>query len=246
MPGRGSGTISRDLDALLHVGILAETSDEQLLEWFSAGQGNAGQAAFEEIVRRHGPMVLGVCRRVLTDLQAAEDVFQATFLVLALKARSIRKREALGPSLHAVSARVARRARVSDARRRETPLAEERLAHDGDDSTELAELRSIVDEELGRLPEKYRRPVVLCYLEGRTQEEAAHVLGWSKGTVSGRLARAKELLRGRLARRGLSSTGALLATYLLPRRTSASVPPSLLAHTVRTAAAARLPQRSRA
>ncbi len=100
----------------------------------------------------------------------------------------------------------------------------------------MAELRSIVDEELGRLPES---TAARSSVEGR-QEEAAHVLGWSKGTVSGRLARAKDLLRGRLARRGLSSTGALLSAYLVPRSASAAVPPSLLAHTVRTAAAARL------
>ena len=110
-------TVSRDLETLLHVGIAGGASDEQLLERFMAGQGNAGhaaygQAAFEEIVRRHGPMVLGVCHRVLADRQAAEDAFQATFLVLALKAHSVRKRKSLGAWLHGVSARVARRARV--------------------------------------------------------------------------------------------------------------------------------------
>ncbi len=240
MPGRGSNTVSRDLDALLQVGIVAGTSDQELLERFLAGQGNAGQAAFEEIVRRHGPMVLGVCNRVLADRQAAEDAFQATFLVLALKARSVRKRESLAAWLHGVSARVARRARVSDRRRRETGLSAAGLAgrHGGD--PELAELRSILDEELERLPEKYRRPVVLCYLEGQTQTEAARVLGWSKGTVSGRLARAKDLLRGRLARRGLSSTGALLGAYLAPHTASAGVPSALLLPTVRAAAAASL------
>jgi hypothetical protein len=105
---------------------------------------------------------------------------------------------------------------------------------------ELAELRCILDEELGRLPEKYRRPVVLCYLEGQTQEEAARVLGWSKGTVSGRLARAKDLLRGRLARPGLSSTGVLVAALLVPQTADAAVPLALLEPTVRAAIAARL------
>ena len=240
MPRRGSETVSRDLHTLLHGGILAGTSDQQLLDRFMAGEGNAGQAAFEEIVRRHGPMVLGVCGRVLADQQAAEDAFQATFLVLALKARSVRNREALGAWLHGVSIRVARRARGADRRRRETTLPVEDLARSNCGEPELAELRSILDEELGRLPEKYRRPVVLCYLEGQTQEEAARVLGWSKGTVSGRLARAKDLLRGRLARRGLSSAGALVGAYLVPQTSSAAVPASLLLPTVRAAAAVSL------
>jgi RNA polymerase sigma factor (sigma-70 family) len=242
MRGRGLETVSRDLDTLFHVGIVAGISDGQLLERFRAEQGNAGQAAFEEVVRRHGPMVLGVCHRILADRQAAEDAFQATFLVLALKAHSVRKRESLGPWLHGVAARVAHRARVLERRRRETELPAESLAltrTDGRDS-EQAEVRSILDEELERLPEKYRRPVVLCYLEGQTQEEAARVLGWTKGTVSGRLARAKDLLRGRLARRGLASTAAFVGAYLAPESASAGVPSSLLLPTVRAAMAASL------
>ena len=245
MRGRGQQTVSRDLETLLHVGIAGGASDEQLLERFMAGQGNAGhaaygQAAFEEIVRRHGPMVLGVCHRVLADRQAAEDAFQATFLVLALKAHSVRKRESLGAWLHGVSARVARRARLTRQRRRETPLAEEGLARTDGDGLELEEVRWILDEELGRLPEKYRRPVVLCYLQGQTQEEAARVLGWSKGTVSGRLARAKDLMRSRLTRRGLSSTGAAVGILLAPDAATASVPASLLLKTIRAATVASL------
>ena len=240
MPSRRSETVGRDLEALFQVGIVAGTSDEQLLERFMAGNDHSGQVAFEEIVRRHGPMVLGVCGRILMDPSAAEDAFQATFLVLALKARSVRNRESLGAWLHGVSVRVARRARVTDRRRRQVPLPDDGLARSDNNVSELAELRLILDEELGRLPEKYRRPVVLCYLEGQTQEEAVRVLGWSKGTVSGRLARAKELLRGRLARRGLSCTGALVGACLVPATTSAAVPSALLLPTVRAATAARL------
>ena len=240
MQSREPRTVYRDLDTLFEFGSLAGTSDGQLLERFTSVHGVGGQSAFEEVVRRHGPMVLGVCQRVLSDRQAAEDAFQATFLVLAMKARSIRKRESLGPWLHGVAARVARRARALERRRRETAMPAEAPDWTGPDAPELAELRSILDEELERLPEKYRRPVVLCYLEGQTQEEAARALGWTKGTVSGRLARAKELLRGRLTRRGLASTASLLGASLAPESATAAVPSSLLIPVVRAATAVGL------
>ena len=217
-------TIRRDLDALFHVGVVSGMSDGQLLERFVARGQDGGQVAFEEVVRRHGSMVLGVCQRALGDAHAAEDAFQATFLVLALKARSVRKQDSLGPWLHGVAARVARRAVYLSRRRKETTLPTDDLAGTSRIDHESVELRSILDEELDRLPEKYRRPMVLCYLEGQTQDEAARVLGWTKGTVSGRLARAKELLRSRLTRRGLASTAAVLGAYLAPEAVSAAVP----------------------
>jgi RNA polymerase sigma factor (sigma-70 family) len=237
MRGRSSAALYDGIDTLFQVGAVTGTSDGELLERFSTSRGGSGQAAFEEIVNRHGAMVLGVCRRVLADRQAAEDAFQATFLVLALRAGSIRKPESVGPWLHGVAARVALRGAAQTRRRRERPLAE---AHQpGADSADpdLTEIRSVLDEELERLPEKYRRPVVLCYLEGQTQEEAAQVLGWTKGTVSGRLARAKDMLRGRLERRGLAPTAAVLPGLFAPEPASAAVPASLLAPTVRAASA---------
>ena len=199
-----------------------------------------GQLAFEAIVRRHGPMVLGVCRRVLGHEQSAEDAFQATFMVLALKAPAVRQRESLGPWLHGVAARVARRALATGRRQQPQPLPEEDLIAPAAPDPALADLAVVIDEELGRLPDKYRLPVVLCYLEGRTQEEAARTLGWTKGTVSGRLARAKDLLRGRLTRRGLAPSVGLVAAVLTPETASAAVPASLLIATVRIAAAAVL------
>ncbi len=236
MTGRGLDTVRRELDVLLHVGTLAGAADEQLLEQFTSGAARVQQVAFEALVQRHGPMVLGVCRRILSDWQAAEDAFQATFLVLSMKAQTVRRRGSLAAWLHAVASRVARRALAAKRRRWELPLAVEPPARARGDA-DLAEVQAILDDELARLPEKYRRPVVLCYLEGRTQEEAARLLGWSKGTVSGRLARAKEVLRGRLARRGLSSAGAVITACLTPETASAGVPAPLLLRTVQAATA---------
>ena len=233
-------TVRRDLDALFHLGVVGGMSDGQLLERFMSRGQDGGQIAFEEVVRRHGSMVLGVCLRALGDSHAAEDAFQATFLVLALKARSVRKADSLGPWLHGVAARVARRALLLNRRRKETTLPAEDLAGTSFIDPELVELRAILDEELERLPEKYRRPLVLCYLEGQTQDQAARALGWTKGTVSGRLARAKELLRSRLTRRGLASSAAVLGAFLAPETASAAVPSSLLLPTVRAAMAASL------
>src|SRR5262245_10824633 len=229
MDGGSTESILRDLGTLYQVGAAVGLTDAQLLDRF-AGGGDPAQVAFEAIVRRHGPMVLGVCRRVLGDLHAAEDAFQATFLVLAFRARAIRREDSLGPWLHGVAIRLARRSRSLALRRREgsRPLPEPAVPGPTGDS---ADLRPALDEELGRLPEKYRRPVVLCYLEGLTQEEAARALGWTKGTVSGRLARAKELLRGRLTRRGLAPAAGLLALEAGPEAGAAVmamvVPPSL-------------------
>src|SRR5262249_46510385 len=154
-----------------------------------------------------------VCRRVLASAGDADDAFQATFLVLVRKARSIAKRDSVASWLHGVAHRVALDARAAAARRRAherrgAAMPTEEMPPDGT----RAEVRQVLDEELGRLPEKYRAPLVLCYLEGKTNDEAAGQLGCTRGTVAGRLSRARDLLRGRLARRGVTLTAAAVAT----------------------------------
>lgn len=226
---------TNDLGALFTTGAVGGFSDAQLLDRFAAGGPQESQAAFEAVVRRYGPIVLGVCRRVLRDANMADDVFQATFLVLALKRGSIVRRESLGPWLHGVAFRIARRARAFVRDRRELPLADREVAGTDPRESAAAELREVLDAELSRLPEKYRRPIVLCFLEGRTQEEAASVLGWTKGTVSGRLARAKDILKTRLVRRGLAPSVALLANALMPESATATVSDLLAGTTGRAA-----------
>jgi RNA polymerase sigma factor (sigma-70 family) len=208
----------------------AGDGDAQLLDRFvTAGE----EAAFGTLVQRHGPMVLSVCRRVLQNLQDAEDAFQATFMVLARQAASIRKRGALASWLYGVAHRVARKAQADDIRRR----TREGQVQDMTPQASLPEaawheLRAILDEELDRMPEKYRAPLVLCYLEGKTNEEAAAALGWTKGTVSGRLARARDLLRGRLTRRGLALSAGMLVGLFGAGTAPAAVPGTLLNTTV--------------
>ncbi len=183
-------------------GPISGLSEWQLLERYVESR---DETAFEAMVTRHGPMVLGVCRRALGFSPDADDAFQATFLVLIRRARELGPRDAIGPWLYGVATRVAARARVQASRRRQSqaiPL--EFPVVDRGGATIDPDLVEILDAELGRLPSKYRSPLVLCYLEGRTHEEAARDLQWPVGTVKGRLARARELLRSRLTRRGFS------------------------------------------
>ena len=215
---------------LNYVGALAggpDAADADLLRRFADAR---DEAAFAAILRRHGPMVLAACRRVLRDTHAAEDAFQAAFLVLARKAASVRNAGALAGWLHGVACRVSREARTRAARRRKHegrvgPRGETAAAPDPSD------LRAVLDEELTRLPEKYRSPLVLHYREGKTKGEAARDLGWSEGTVSGRLARARVLLRARLTRRGLAPAA------VLPPLLPVLVPAPLAAAALRTALA---------
>jgi RNA polymerase sigma factor (sigma-70 family) len=186
--------------------------DRQLLERF-LGQGDP--AAFAALVRRHGPTVLGVCRRVLRHAHDAEDAFQATFLVLVRRGRSIARREALGSWLYGVAYRVSLKARAEAVRRRDRESqAACRADEPSPDVGGRDDLRRVIDEEVNRLPDKYRRPVVLCYFEGKTYQETARLLGWPAGIASTRLARARDLLRARLARRGLALSGVALAAWL--------------------------------
>jgi RNA polymerase sigma factor (sigma-70 family) len=151
------------------------------------------EAAFEALLRRHGAMVLGVCRRVLADAADAEDAFQATFLVLLRKATGLLQQESVGSFLHGVALRTALHARASRANRRkhERQVAAMAATH-ASPGTDTQDLRPVLDEELARLPEKYRAAVVACYLEGKSYDEAARECRCSRGTVASRLARARE------------------------------------------------------
>jgi RNA polymerase sigma factor (sigma-70 family) len=206
-------------------------SDGQLLRAFLARR---DEQAFAVLVRRHGPMVLGVCRRILNNVHDAEDAFQATFVVLVRRAASLAGRGVLGDWLHGVACRTALKARTAAARRRarDRAMAKPEAITDEARSDSLLPL---LDQELAGLPEKYRRPVVLCDLEGKTRKEAAGLLGCPEGTVAGRLARARALLARRLARRGLSVSGAVLAAALTRGAAPACVPAPLASSTVRAA-----------
>jgi RNA polymerase sigma factor (sigma-70 family) len=203
-----------------------ESTDAHLLELFIQQK---DETAFEELVRRHGPMVLGVCLRVLGNLHDAEDAFQAVFLVLARKPASIRPRAMIGNWLHGVAFRTALEARKNAARRqsKERHYGEILLANAREEMDD--ELLAFLDQELTRLPDRYRAVLVLCDLEGKTRKEAAQQLGCKEGTIASRLDRARNLLARRLARRGLLLTGAALAAALSTQAAPAAVPAALLA-----------------
>jgi RNA polymerase sigma factor (sigma-70 family) len=189
------------------------------------------EAAFEMLVRRHGTMVLGVCRRILRNEQDAEDAFQATFLVLVRRAASLRSPRSLANWLHGVARRTALEARRAAAKRRAKEAAVLPRMMMPDDPWD--DLRPALDQELGRLAEKYRIAVVLCDLEGKTRKEVARQLGWAEGTVASRLARGRSLLAKRLARRGFA--GALVAAALAEGAALAGVPSALVVSTVTAA-----------
>src|SRR6516164_1775910 len=185
--------------------------DVQLVERFLTQR---DESAFELLVWRHGAMVLGVCRRILGDAHEAEDAFQATFLVLARKAASAARHRSVGGWLHTVAYRVALRARARRVARscHEWPLDEPpAIALDPASEAAWREVREVIDEEVSQLPEKFRAPFVLFHLEGRSNAEVARELGCPVGTVESRLSRARQRLRARLARRGLTPTAALFA-----------------------------------
>jgi RNA polymerase sigma factor (sigma-70 family) len=208
----------------------ADQSDGQLLSQFLVRR---DEAAFAALVRRHGPMVFAVCRRVLGNVADAEDAFQATFLVLVRNAAALSARAVLGDWLHGVARRTALSARRACARRRakEQAMARSDVACEAIENDWLP----LLDEELRRLPENYRLPIVLCDLEGKTRQEAAARLGWPEGTVAGRLARGRELLARRLLRHGGAVSSSALAVALAQNAASACISEALVHSTTRAA-----------
>ncbi len=209
-----------------------DVSDAALLDRFIAVR---DEQAFTALVKRHGAMVLQVCWRILGNGAHAEDAFQATFLVLARKAAAVQPREALPAWLHGVARRVALKARVARIRCHETgPLLEAPADGRADPLAELSarELLTIVDEEVQRLPERYRLPIILCCLEGQTLEEAARQLGWTPGSVKGRLERGRARLHDRLVRRGLTLSAALAAVEVSRAAASVAVLARLLVRVI--------------
>ncbi len=249
MSASSSVAVLRDIQTLFDSGTASGLSDRELLERFISGGDAAAEGAFEVLVLRHGPMVLQVCRNLLANATDAQDAFQATFLVLVRRCGSIRQLDSVGGWLYGVACRVAARARVDAARRR---AAERRgalrvieaVGPNDRGEPEQAELSPALQEEVRRLPEKYRSVVLLCYWQGLTQEQAAAQLGCPLGTVRSRLARARDLLRSRLVRRGLAPLAGVVAAGLGSSSASASLTalrlsplPADLAHSTAKAAA---------
>jgi RNA polymerase sigma factor (sigma-70 family) len=223
--GRPDGILGM-LHQLTPSGDLSARPDADLLDRFI---GAGDPAAFEALIRRHGPMVLGVCRRLLRNPADAEDAFQATFLVLVRKAASVAPRSLVGHWLYGVACKTAQKARAMREKRRQVEAKASRM--DAPQPTR-AGAAEFLDEELAGLPEKYRVPVVLCELQGQTLRQVADLLGCPQGTVASRLARGRDLLARRLRQRGV--LGAALTTLFA--QTATAVPPALAASTARAAA----------
>ena len=230
MPTNG---LRKALDHLRQTLTAAEAgvSDELLLRRFLAER---DETSFALLVRRHGPMVLGVCSRVLGHRHDAEDAFQAAFFVLARKAGSVVKRASLAGWLYAVAYRIALEARAMNARRGKVERQVEVMPQPQIAPAEPQDWKPLLDQELSRLPEKYRLPVILCDLEGRPRREVARQLSLPEGTLSSRLATARRMLAGRLARYGLSLSGGALASAL-SGGASAAVPSPLVSSTAQAA-----------
>ena len=240
-------TFCRDMQTLFEAGAGTGLTDRQVLDQFTSQRDATAQAAFQVLVIRHGPMVLRVCQNLLQDPNDVQDAFQATFLVLVKQGSSIRRLNSVGGWLYGVACRVAARARVDAGRRRRAEQSAalrvvEAVSTEADDQEREA-FGPIVQEEVRRLPEKFRAVVVLCYWEGLTQDQAAVQLGCPLGTVRSRLARARNLLRRRLTRRGLASLAGVMAAGLdqapatasVVVRRLAQVPPELVHSTIRAA-----------
>jgi RNA polymerase sigma factor (sigma-70 family) len=224
------GVVVRHLHRLVGAGG-EESSDGQLLHRFAT---RGEEDAFAALVRRHGPMVLGVCRRVLRHGSDAEDAFQATFLVLFRRARALDRAGSLANYLYTVAYHAALKARADRGRRQRREQEVRDMPRTQSASAQAwSDLQPVLDEELSRLPDRYRAAVVVCYLQGKTNEEAAGLLGCATGTIKSRLARARALLRARLGRRGVALSAGILAA-VLAEHAAASVPAALAGAAVRT------------
>jgi RNA polymerase sigma factor (sigma-70 family) len=225
----------REIGTLFDAGVLAGCSDRELVERFATRRDGVAESAFHELIRRHGPMVLRVCRSTLRDEHDAHDAFQATFLILVRKARSLWIRDSLGPWLHAVALRIAARARTAAARRRALERRSIRMINRSPDREVADDQDAVLHEEVGRLPERYRKVLVLCDLEGLSHDEAAQQLGWPIGTVKSRQSRGRERLKGRLIRRGLAPTSVVTSLLTFEHSSSAMVPATLTEATLQAA-----------
>ncbi len=216
MAGTRLGEAYRPLCTLFNVGTVSGLTDGQLLDRYLQRGGEAAELAFAALVERHGKRVLRVCRTILVDHEEARDAFQATFLVLVRRAKSIRARDSVAGWLHGVALRVASSSRASRNRRLglERRFALMERPTESVDNAEINDRRRVILEELDRLPERYRIAVVLCDLEGLSQEQAASQLDWPVGTVKSRLFRARERLRDRLTRRGLAPSASASLSFL--------------------------------
>ena len=234
-------SVARQIESLYDGGSVAGLTDRQLVDRFITRRDAAGEAAFAALVDRHGPMVLGVCRQLLVDRHHAEDAFQAVFLVLARRARYVRDPDLLSSWLYGIALRTARKARARLARQRRNDEA--RAMKDSEASTTVLADQATIDreqaetlhDEIDRLPRSFRVPVVLCYFEGLSLDQAAQRLRCPAGTIHSRLARARDRLRRSLTRRGVSLPAATLAVALSPRSARASVSSSLCEITTRAA-----------
>jgi len=235
MPQTDGTTFLRQLRQIVVAQSASPLTDTDLIRQFLCDR---DEGSFTLLVRRHGPMVLGVCRNVLHHQQDAEDVFQATFLLLARKAETIRKQQSLSSWLYGVAYRLASKTRVQKSRRheRERSAASAEMSEFGDDLT-VRELRVILHEELNRLPEKYRAPLLLCYWEGQTRDEAAQRLGMTGDALKKRLERARSLLGSRLTQRGVVPSLALFTWLISENGAKAAVGNLLIQNTAQAAVA---------
>ena len=232
MGGTAGADLGNQLTTLSQVGVIGNVSDGQLLQRFLTDRNGSSEAAFSALVQRHGPMVLRVCRLVLGHRHDTEDAFQATFLILARKAHSVRDADSVASWLHGVARRVSVRAKAKFVSREfherrassMTPARSDRGESPPESWPEL-------HEEIARLPQHYREAVVLCYLEGLTAETASERLGCSRGTILSRLSRARDQLRARLTRRGLAPAAVLVGAGALPETTEAAVRTALVVAT---------------
>jgi RNA polymerase sigma factor (sigma-70 family) len=222
----------RALESLFDAGALGGLTDGELLDCFQSSRETLGHEAFRVLVERHGPMVLGLCRSLVRDPHEADDAFQATFLVLVRKAESIKRRDTIGPWLHGVAGRVARRARDRTVRRQRREIeANEQIPCLVKPAADTPAVEAIIHDEIARLSEAFRAPLVLCCLEGLSYDQAAHRLGLTEPTLRGRLHRARKQLASRLRRHGITA-GAVASPHEPFRLSLPLVPSSLVESTV--------------